>query len=101
MVIEHPSREDRFECLLDPLIDQGGNFLPQIRGVVEARQLKTLQRGARSCLQIVKRRSESRYGHGQSTNLRAGPKGPAAEIMDHSTELSRYVSSPLMWISCG
>jgi hypothetical protein len=50
VVIEHPSREHGFGRLLDPLVDQGGNFLAQIRGVVEARQLKTLQRGARSCL---------------------------------------------------
>ncbi len=81
MVIEHPSGEHRFGCLLDPLIDQGGNFLPQIRGVVEPRQFKTLQRSAGSRLQIVERRSETRYGHGQSSNLRAGPRGPATEII--------------------
>ena len=80
MVIEHPSREQRFGGLLDPLIHQGGNFMPQICSVVEPSQLKTLQRGARSGLQVVERRSESRYGHGQSSNLRAGPKGPATKI---------------------
>ena len=50
MMIEHPTGEHGFGRLLDPLVDQGGNFLAQIRGVVEACQLKTLQRGARSCL---------------------------------------------------
>jgi hypothetical protein len=40
-----------------------------------------LQRGSRSRLEIVERRSESRYGHGQSSNLRAGPKVPATEII--------------------
>jgi hypothetical protein len=81
MVIEHPSGEHRLRRLLNPLIDQGGNFLSQIRGVMEPCQLKTLQRGARSRLQIVERRSESRNGHGQSSNLRAGPKGPASECI--------------------
>jgi hypothetical protein len=40
-----------------------------------------LQRSARSRLQIIERRSESRNGHGQSSNLRAGPKGPASEYI--------------------
>jgi hypothetical protein len=88
MVIEHPSREHRFGRLLDPLVHQGGNFLAQIRRVVEPRQLKALQRGARGRLQIVERRRESRYGHGQSSNLRAGPKGPASGIIDNSTKVS-------------
>ena len=81
MVIEHPSGEHRFRRLLNPLIDQDSNFLSQIRGVIEPRQLKTLQRSARSRLQIIERRSESRNCHGQSSNLRAGPKGPASEYI--------------------
>jgi hypothetical protein len=81
MVIEHPSGEHRFGRLLDPLVDQGGNFLAQICGMVEPCQLKTLQRGARSRLKIVERRSESRYGHGQGSDLRAGPKGPDRRII--------------------
>jgi len=101
VVIEHPSGEHGFARLLDPLVDQGGNFLPQIRSVVEARQFKTLQRGAGSRLEIVEWRSKSRDGHGQSSNLRAGPKGPATETLVHSTELSRFVSSPTLWICCG
>jgi hypothetical protein len=101
VVIEHPSGEHGFRRLLNPLVDQGGNFLPQVGSVIEARQLKTLQRGARSRLEIVERRSESRYGHGQSSNLRAGPKGPATETLVHSTDLSRFVSSPPLWICCG
>jgi hypothetical protein len=80
MVIEHPAREHGFGRLLDPLIDQGGNFMPQIGSMVEPCQLEALQRGARSRLQIVERRSESRNGHGQSSDLRAGPNGPAAAI---------------------
>ena len=43
MVIEHPSREHRFGGVLDPLIDQRGNFLAQICSVIESCQLKTLQ----------------------------------------------------------
>lgn len=81
MVIEHPSGEHGFRRLLNPLIDQGGYFLPQIRGVIEPRQLKTLQRSARSRLEIIERRSESRYGHGQSSNSRSGPEGPASKII--------------------
>jgi hypothetical protein len=81
MVVEHPSGEHGLRRLLNPLIDQGGNFLSQIRGVIEPCQLKTLQRGARCRLQIVERRSESRNCHGQSSNLWAGPKGPASECI--------------------
>ena len=101
VVIEHPSGEHGFGGLLDPLVDQGGNFLAQVRSVVEPRQLKTLQRGAGSRLEIVERRSKPRDGHGQSSDLRAGPKGPATETLVHDTELSRSVSSPPLWICCG
>lgn len=101
VVVEHPAGEHGFGGLLDPLVDQGGNFLAQVRSVVEPRQLKTLQRGAGSRLEIVERRSKTRDGHGQSSNLRAGPKGPATETLVHDTELSRIVSSPLLWICCG
>jgi hypothetical protein len=79
MVIQHPSSEHRFGRFLYPLIDQGTNFLPQIRRVIEPGELKTLQRGARSRLQIVERRSESRYGHGQSSILRTRPKEQATK----------------------
>ena len=94
MMIEHPSGEHGLCGLLDPLVDQSGNFLPQIGGVIEPGEFKTLQRSARSRLQIVERRSETRYGHGQSSNLRAGPKGPANESFMHCTEESRFVSNP-------
>ena len=69
MVIEHPAGEHGFGGLLNPLIDQSGDFLPQVCSVVEAREFKALQRGARSRLQIVERRGESSQGHGQSSNL--------------------------------
>ena len=78
MVVEHPSGQHCLRRFLNPLINQRGDFSPQIRGVVEARQLKTLQGSARGRLQIVERRTESRNGHGQSSNLRAGPKGPTS-----------------------
>jgi hypothetical protein len=81
VVIEHPPGEQRLRGLLYPLIHKRGDFLTQIRGVIEACEFITLQRSARSRLQIVERRSEPRYGHGQSSNLRAGPKGPATEII--------------------
>jgi hypothetical protein len=101
MVIEHPSGEDGFGRLLDPLIDQSSNFLTQIGRVIEPRQFKTLQRGARSRLQIIERRGKPRNGHDQSSDLWAGPKGPPVKLLVHSTELSRYVSSPSLWICCG
>jgi len=79
VVIEHPPSEQCFGSLLNPLVDQYSNFLAQVRSVVEPCELKTLQRGARSRLQIVERRSKPRDGPGQSSNLRAGPKGPASK----------------------
>jgi len=70
VMIEHPTGEHGFGGFLDPLIDQDSNFLPQVGSVVEAREFKALQRGARSRLQIVEGRGESRYGHGQSSDLK-------------------------------
>lgn len=101
VVIEHPAGEHGFGGFLDPLVDQGSDFLAQVCSVVEPRQLKTLQRGAGSGLEIVQGRSKARDGHGQSSDLRAGPKGPATETLVHDTELSRSVSSPPLWICCG
>jgi len=80
MVVEQPSGKQGLGRLLDPLVNQGGNFLAQVRSVIEPGQLETLQRGTRSRLQIIEWRRESRNGHGQSSNLKAGPKGPATEI---------------------
>jgi hypothetical protein len=40
-----------------------------------------LQGGARGGLQVVKGRSESRDGHGRSSNRKGGPKGPGVVIM--------------------
>ena len=68
MVIEHPAGDHRFGRLLDPLIDQGGNFLAQVGGMVEAREFKTLQGRARRRLQVVEGRSEARNGHDQSSD---------------------------------
>ena len=82
MVIEHPAREHGRRRLLDPLINQYGNFPPEICGVIQAGQLKTLQRRARSRLQVIEWRSEARNGHGQRSNLEDGPKGPGAVFMD-------------------
>lgn len=101
MMVEHPTGEHGFGGLLDPLVHQGGNFLAQIRRMVEPGQLKALQRGARGRLQIVERRSESRYGHDQGSNQRAGPNVSVTESLKHCTELSRTVSSPSLWICCG
>lgn len=69
VMIEHPAGQQRLGGLLDPLVDQGGDFVAEIGRVIEAREFKALQGGARSGLQIIERRSESRYGHGRSSNL--------------------------------
>ena len=79
-MIEHPSGQHGFGSLLNPLIDECGYFLTQIRGVIEARQLVTLQRGARCRPEIIERRSKPRGGHGQSSNLKARPMGLATGI---------------------
>ena len=64
MVIKHPAGQHGFGGFLDPLVDESGDFISQIGSVVEASQLKTLQGSARSGLQVVKGRCESRDGHG-------------------------------------
>lgn len=80
MVIEHPAGEHGFGGFLDPLVDEGGDFLAQVGGVVEAGELEALQGSAGSRLEIVERRSESGNGHGQSSSVKAGPKGPATGV---------------------
>ena len=72
VVVEHPSGEQGFGGFLDPLVDQRGDFLTQVGGVIEPSEFKTLQRGARGRLQIIERRSKPRDSHGQSSDLRAG-----------------------------
>jgi hypothetical protein len=101
VMIEHPAGEHGFGGFLDPLVDQRGDFLAEICGVVEPRQFVALQRGARSRLQIVKRGRETGNRHGQTPIWGLGPKGPAVEIFANITELSRSVSSPKLWICCG
>lgn len=46
VMIKHPPRQGRFGGFLDPLVDQSRNFLAQIRGMVQSRQLEALQGGA-------------------------------------------------------
>jgi hypothetical protein len=77
VVIQDPAREHGFAGFLDPLVDQGGDFVSQICSVIQTRKLKTLKGCARSCLQVVEGRCETGCGHGQGSDLRAGPKGPA------------------------
>jgi hypothetical protein len=69
VVIEHPAGQHRFGGLRYPLVDQSGDFPTQICRMIEARELKTLQGGARGGLQIIERRSETRNGHGQCSHL--------------------------------
>ena len=101
VVIEHPAGEERFGRFLDPLVDQRGDFLTKVRGVIEPRELKALQRGARSGLQVIERRREPSHGHGQSSCLWLGPKGPAVPGLVNSTHVSRSVSRGGLWICCG
>jgi hypothetical protein len=82
VVIEHPAGEHGRRRLLYPLIDEGGNFPPEICRVVQPRKLKTLQRSARSSLQVIEWRSETRNGHGQSSDLGVGPIRPGTVFMD-------------------
>lgn len=78
MVIEHPAGEHGLGSFLDPLVDQGGNFLAEIGGVIEASELEALQGSSRSSLQIIERGSETRNGHGQSSDIEIEPKGPSS-----------------------
>lgn len=103
VVIEHPAGEQRFGRLLDPLIDQNGNFLAQVGGMVEAREFKTLQGRARRGLQVIEGRSEARNGHGQSSDLKGlGRESQPVKSLMNCTKLSRIVSSPpvdMLWIT--
>ena len=43
MMIEHPSGQHRFAAFLNPLVDEGGDFVAKVGGVVESGQFKALQ----------------------------------------------------------
>jgi hypothetical protein len=63
VMLQHPTRQHGLGCFLNPLVNQHGDFTLQICSVVQPCQLKTLQRGPRSCVQIVERRSNTGNGH--------------------------------------
>ena len=67
-MVEHPAGEHGFRCFLDPLIDEGGDFVSEIGGVVESSQFKTLQGRSGCGLQIVERWRESRHCHDLGSN---------------------------------
>jgi hypothetical protein len=67
VVIEHPAGEHGLRGFLDPLIDEGGDFLAKVRRMIEARELKTLQGRARGGLQVVKGWRQASHSHGQSS----------------------------------
>ena len=66
VMFEHPARQHRFRCFLEPLIDQYSDFTAQVRGMVEAGELETLQGRSRSRMQIVDGGHDARYSHGQT-----------------------------------
>ena len=53
VMLQHPARQHGFACVLNPLVDQNRDFTAQIGGVIQTCQLKTLQRGTRSRVQVV------------------------------------------------
>ena len=67
VVIEHPAGEHGLRGFLDPLVDQGGDFLAEVRRMIEARELKTLQGCARGGLQVVKGWRQASHSHAQSS----------------------------------
>jgi len=67
-MIEHPAGQHRFGTLLDPLVDECGDFVTEVGGVVEPGKFKALQGRAGRGLQVVQRRCESRHGHGLGSN---------------------------------
>ena len=62
-ILHQPSRQHGGRILLDPLIDQRGDLLAQIRSVAEPRQFVTLQAVTRSGQQKLPRRRNSAAGH--------------------------------------
>ena len=58
-LIEHPASEHGLGRLLDPLVDQGADFAAQIRGMIEAAELETLQGCGRCLSQVLQRWNDS------------------------------------------
>jgi hypothetical protein len=46
VMVKHPARQDGLGRFLNPSIDQGGDLLTQVGGVIQTSELKTLQRSA-------------------------------------------------------
>lgn len=67
VMVEQPSRQDGLGRLLDPLVNQNADLVAQIGSVVQTSEFKTLQRSARSRLEIVGGRRKTGNGHGQSS----------------------------------
>lgn len=46
VMVEHPARQDSLGRFLNPSIDQGGDLLAQVGGVIQTSEFKALQRSA-------------------------------------------------------
>ena len=43
VVLQHPARQHGLGGFLDPFVDQGRNFAPEVGGVIQPRELETFQ----------------------------------------------------------
>lgn len=57
-ILKEPAREQRLSGLLEPLIHERGDFVAQVRGVIQPGQFEALEGGCRSLPEIVPRRVE-------------------------------------------
>jgi hypothetical protein len=73
MIFQHPTRQHRFSSFLQPLIHQNSDLAPQISGVIQTGQLKTLQGRPRSVLEVVNWGNDARHGHGPTPMRRGDP----------------------------
>jgi len=64
LVVEQPAREQGASGFLEPLVEQGGDLLPDVSGVVESGELETAEPRCGSLAEILPRKLRDAGRHG-------------------------------------
>ena len=96
MMFNHPSGQHRLGGLFEPLIDQNGDFTPQVRSVVQPREFKALKGRTRSRMQVVDGGHDARYRHGQTPMWNRRNQHTQQATFRYFTDVARIVSSTIL-----
>ena len=62
-IFAHPARQEGLRGFFNPLLDQCGDFLADVGGMIQTRKLEAFQRGIRCFVQVVPWWSDPVTGH--------------------------------------